>query len=73
MTSTLKILGNISNSNHRAGGVVQVIEHKPSKHEALIPNPNATKKMKGKFKLSQSWNLQLLEVNSFVLFVDCEG
>jgi hypothetical protein len=29
--------------------------------------------MKGKFKLSQSWNLQLLEVNSFVLFVDCEG
>jgi hypothetical protein len=28
----------------RAGGVAQAVEHLPSKHEALISNPNTKKK-----------------------------
>jgi hypothetical protein len=32
------------NSKKRAGGVIQVVEHLPSKHEVLSSNPNTTKK-----------------------------
>jgi hypothetical protein len=50
MTLTSKFKYSIQKHSCGAGGVAQVVEHLPRKHNTLISNPSAAKKKKKKKK-----------------------